>query len=215
MGGGVTRPANKDGTYGYTTKQKYEAIVLYKLLGGLSVVSRNTGIPLNTLKDWRATDWWQEMEQEVRSASRAKLTGSIGKVIEKAFVELEDRLHNGDYFYDQKNGAIVRRPIGAFAVNKILNDGIDRSILIEKLAKTEKNLDKKEKIMDRLLQLSEQFSRFAHAKEIDVNLLSEENQNSLHEERPPGLQETDGIPVNPGTDTQEIPEQPSPPSGDR
>lgn len=152
---GLTKQAH------WSDKQKYEAVTLYKLLGSLPLVASNCQVPLTTLRYWFVQDWWKEFESEIGSADKAKLTGRLGKIRDSAMTVVEDRLDNGDYHYDQKTGQIVRKPINAHVANKIMNDSVDRSILLEKLSNEKQIATTQEKIADRLLKLQSDFEKMA------------------------------------------------------
>lgn len=145
----------------FSDKQKYEAVSLYKLLGNLVLVSEATGIHHHTLKLWHVSDWWAEVDKEVTAGSRAKLKGKLGKILDSAMTVVEDRLENGDYFYDQKNGKVVRRPLNAHVANTILKDSIDRSILLDKLSVESEVKSSTELIATRLLKLQQDFEKMA------------------------------------------------------
>lgn len=171
-------PRTKDKTH-YSTAQKYKAVVLYKMLGNFALVARNMGIHEQTIYNWGGTDWWKEMEEDVRKQSQAKLSGNIQKIVDKAFKTVEDRLENGDWIYDQKLGQLKRKPVNAHTANQILKDGLDKTFFIEKLKRDEKKQETEETIANRLLKLSEEFQKFAKARTI----------NAIHDERTPGLPE--------------------------
>jgi hypothetical protein len=187
-------PKSKDKTH-YSTKQRYEAVVLYRMLGNFALVSRNMGIPEQTIYNWGSTDWWKEMEEDIRKESNAKLSGNIQKIVNKAFKVVEDRLENGDWIYDQKQGQLKRKPVGAHTANQILKDGLDKTFFIEKLKREEKQQETEETIAVRLLKLSEEFQKFTKAKDVT---------NALHDERTQGLQEGErSLQVQTGTDQNE------------
>jgi len=153
----------------YSSKQKLQAVALYRLTGSYRAVQHTTGIPYQTLMAWRSQAWWDEYSEELRTASRAELTGKIGKIIEKSLKVVEDRLDNGDFHFDQKTGQVFRKPVGAHVANRIANDAIDRQMLMEKLQREEKKEHNEELMKDKLLQLHEEFAKFSKARVINPN----------------------------------------------
>lgn len=199
----------------YSEKQKYEAVALYKMLGSLPSVCKATGISLHTLKNWHVQDWWKEYEHEVTHEGRVKLTGKLARIRDSAMKVVEDRLENGDFHYDQKLSKIIRKPVNAHVANKIMNDTVDRSVLLEKLNTEAQVRSSHEKIADRLLKLHEDFARMAHKNYgkdkdiIDAEVIEEET-DALSEEREAGLQ--DGkreVQVETRTDQEEGRTEPS------
>lgn len=164
----------------YSTAQKQKAVVLYRMLGSFALIEEMTGIHHETLRRWKGSDWWKELEADIISQSKAELTGNLKKIVNKAFVQLEDRLENGDYIFDQKTGEMRRKPVGAHTVNQILQTGLDKQFLMDKLQRDQKVLETQDSIDLRLKRLGEEFQRFANAKDVT---------NAVHDGRTPGLLE--------------------------
>jgi len=175
----------------YSTKQKYEVVVLYKMIGNLTTVAKHKGIPVQTLHEWHTQDWWFEIEEEIRKESKSKIGKNLQNIVDKAFEEVQDRLEHGDWLYDQKQGKMIRKPVGAHTANQILNDGLNKTFFIEKLQKEEKQEEKQEEMHERLLKLSKEFEKYTKAREIVAEATIEigDAANALHDERKAGLQE--------------------------
>ena len=179
-------PDKDSGATHYSDKQKIKAVILYKMTGNVMAVASEMGIHHSTIRRWKREEWWQELSQEVREASRADLKGKLGSLMEKSIVQLQDRLDNGDWYYDQKKGQMLRRPLGAHVVNQVLKDSVDRQLLLDKLQNDEKMIETKEKLVDRLTLLNKQFIKFANAKEIKQD-------HAIHDEWETGLPEGEGL----------------------
>lgn len=174
----------------YSTKQRIDAVVMYRLCGNLSMVSRNMKIPRDTLADWKNTDWWKEIDTELKAENRAKLQENLKSVVDKAFTAVEDRLVNGDSIFDQKSGMMRKKPIGAHTANQILKDSLDKTLAIEKLGRDEKIVENQETIVERLAKLSEEFIKFTKSKTIEGEVLGNGRvDDAVHDERPQGLRE--------------------------
>lgn len=151
----------------YSPKQKLEAVTAYLMLGKVSLVAASLGIPEDTLRNWKRTDWWKEMEAEVRSSNNVEVSGRLRQIVQKSMTVIEDRLENGDFQYNPKTGAFTRRPVGVKVAGDILSKAVDKQVLIERLER-QPQADQA-KIEDRLKTIQEkllEFSRFAKAKEI-------------------------------------------------
>lgn len=168
-----TRIVDKQSTDGpkarYSPKQKLEAVTSYLILGKIALVAGALNIPEETLRLWKATDWWKEMEQEVRTSSRVEVSGRLSRIIEKSMNVVEDRLEHGDFQYNPKTGQFSRKPVGAKTAGDILIKAIDKQVLLEKIDKepqadTVKIEDRLKAIQDKLIE----FSRFSKAKTINV-----------------------------------------------
>ncbi len=145
----------------FTETQRFKVVALYKLLGSQDLVSQNTGISISTIKNWKSQDWWKEMEYELTQTDRIQTSVSLQKIRDKAISEVMDRLESGDYIYDMKTGEIKRKPINAAVVNKILQDSIDKSVLITKLNQQDKLVSSNEKVVDRLQLIADRLMNMA------------------------------------------------------
>jgi hypothetical protein len=205
----VDRPKNATKQARYSDKQKQKAVILYKMTGNAAATAAQIGVSIAQLRLWRQSDWWKELESELREQSRTELKGSLKGLVDSAFKQVQDRIDNGDWYYDQKKGEMIRKPLAAHAANQILKDSFDRTLALEKLASQEKHVETSEKITDRLVSLMDQFRKFSKAKEITTTYVELENTDALHEEREEGLQEADGMAIDSGTDSQAGLERPS------
>jgi hypothetical protein len=80
-------------------------------------------------------------------------------------VVLADRLENGDFIYQPRTGAFVRKPISAEHANKITTQLIDRTLAVEKAAKPEKVTT--EGLDVHLQKLKDEMIKFAKSKTIE------------------------------------------------
>lgn len=148
----------------------------------IDIISNITGVPKETIKNWKyKEEWWDDLEREIRESRYAETNKRLRTITEKAAEAVMDRVENGDYYYDNKKGVLVRKPVTANVVNKILVDSIDKQVLLDKLKKDEKKEKNDEEIRNRLARLSEEFSRFARAKTIDSSGDLQPNQPDVHQ----------------------------------
>lgn len=149
----------------WTQNQKLEAVSTYLMLGNMAETAIVTGIPHQTLKVWKTTDWFKEYSLQLQTEDIQKMDGKLKRIVDKALKAVEDRLDLGDAQFDQKTGLITRVPVKAHVALKITSE------LMTKQDKLHSNPIKEEverTIDDRLAKLSEEFARFASMKTIDV-----------------------------------------------
>jgi len=192
----------------HSDETRYKVVVLHSQLGSLRQVATVMGMSYQTLKEWHTQDWWKSIEDDLASQKKTKLSGQIEKVRDKAVSVVEDRLDNGDYFYDQKVGELVRRPVSADSAARILNTTLNTSVRLEELRQNEKRIETVEKTQDRLNKLKEEFARFAKATQIEGKI-----SHAIHEERETGLPEGEGVGSPERAGSGEVEAEPSP-SGD-
>jgi hypothetical protein len=151
----------------WNQSQKLQAVSTWLMLGNMAEVAVVTGIPLPTLKAWKTADWYKDACLQLQQEDLQQTSAKLKRIVEKSLKAVEDRLDLGDAQYDQRTGAIIRIPVKAQVALKISTE------LMAKREHIEGNPQKEEvekTIDDRLLRLSEEFSKFAmlKAKVIDV-----------------------------------------------
>lgn len=174
-------------------KTRYKAVILYKMTGNKGATATQIGISGETLRRWMKEDWWKEYENEIRLQSRSALSGKLQGLVDRAIKQVEDRLENGDWIYDQKLGKMIRKPVNAHVANQVLKDSINHTVLIDKLKENDKDAQTKEVIQDTLQKLMVEFAKFSKMRLIE----GEKIDHAVHEERKEGLQEGAGLGASP------------------
>lgn len=170
----------------WSDSQKIEAVTLTMTLGNLALAASALKIPEDTLRRWRKSQWWQEIEGELKYQDNLQFSTAAKNLIEKSMGVIADRLDNGDWIYDQKLGEMRRKPVSTKDALAVADKMMEKKILLDKGVQ---QLASDEAIEDKLNKLMDRFSALATAKPpvivtdvIEVN--SEENENSLHDQRP-------------------------------
>ena len=145
---------------------RYRAVELYSQYGSLRACAQAMGIPEHTMRQWHIQAWWKDYEDDLKAQKNAKTTGQIIRLKDMSVEIVEDRLKNGDYFFDQRAGELIRRPVSADTAASIMKISLEKHIQLEEVRLLEKKVESEEKIGDRLKKLGEDFKRFAKAKEI-------------------------------------------------
>lgn len=162
---GITKQAQ------WSQKQKVEVIQAYLALGNVMQVVAVTGVPEDTVRKWKMTQWWKDITDELKRSQKLQLAGKLKKILESTVVALEDRVVHGDYVYDKASGEFTKRkPVNAFILNQINNSLIDKQLLLEKSASEEKQDD--EALEHRLKKLKDEMIKFAKAKTIEGEVVT-------------------------------------------
>lgn len=145
----------------YSDSQKIEAVTTYLMLGSLRMTASMLKISINTLKLWRKSEWWKDVERDLRTQEDLQLSKRLQQIVNKSLDVIEDRMDHGDFVYDQKLGEMRRKPVSMRDTNKILTDMQDRrDVLIDRhLSEQSVSTDKIEKT---LKNLAEEFARIAN-----------------------------------------------------
>lgn len=160
-----TYPSTRRRAVGSTKKrwsdsQKVEAVQTYLILGSLNLVSGALQIPFDTLKVWKASEWWKTMIEELRVQEDLQLSTRLKKIINRSYDVVEDRLEHGDFVYDQKTGKLRRKPVSMKDAHTVAKDMlVQQEHLIDRhMSETTVSVDKIEK---RLADLAESFAKIA------------------------------------------------------
>lgn len=172
----------------WSDSQKIEAVTTYFMLGGsLSAVSKTLKIPLQTLHTWKRTDWWSQLEADIRKEERMQLSTRLKKVVDQSWDVVVDRLERGDWVLNQKTGELVRKPVGVRDAGRV---AVDAAKLRNDMDLNNNFTVAAEQIEDKLNKLAQAFTNLAKGKtevEYVEDITPKEDDNALYEERQEGL----------------------------
>jgi hypothetical protein len=162
----------KPGKGWWDEKKKLEVLQTYIILGNLRLSAANNNVPEITVRQWKATQWWKDREDELRRGSKLQLSAKLTDLVNKAMLTLADRIENGDYVYNRLRDEYLRKPISAEHANKITTQLIARVLMVEKAAIPEKIND--EGLEARLTKLKREMLGFARVKVLPSHTLSKD-----------------------------------------
>lgn len=157
-------PSNKRRSVNATTNkhwsdsQKIEAVTTYLALGNLVLTSSVLKIPEFTLRNWKQQQWWKDIQEELAVQEDIQLSSRLKRIIETTLSATEDRIANGDWIYNNKEGSLMRKPVNLRDVHKVTMDLVDKREHLDK--KTPTNVAM-EQIDDRLKKLAQKFEEIA------------------------------------------------------
>ena len=142
-----------------TDECKIETVKTYLCLGGnLTLTAGATGISRNTLKVWKSSRWWDQLIEQFRKEERLELSAKTKKILDKSLDLISDRLENGDFIYDTRQGKLVRKGVSAKELNQISKDMLKQKEALDKSMESNEN---PESHADKLEKLAEQFANLA------------------------------------------------------
>jgi hypothetical protein len=162
----------------YSDKEKMNAVCVFAVSGNSRRVAEITKIPEATIRAWKSTEWWNEILGRIHTEQDEELNSNLTKLINKAVDAVNDRIDHGDYIYDTRKGALVRKPVSARDLTVVTAISIDKRELlrgnptsrVEKLSNDE-----------HLNQLQEKFKQFAAATEVKQVVAPEDKQIEIIE----------------------------------
>lgn len=178
----------RDKAIWYTDNQKLEAVKLWLLTGNQTATAATLGIPLPTLRQWRYSDWWKDLVEEMRQEEQIRLNNRLQKLAVKTLEVMEDRLENGDFVLDKHTGQIIRKEVNLRDSTLAFNSLHDRRQRL--LERKEDKRDEKQ-VVDRLAALAAKFEEIAAKRQpIQVtDVIMMETTDAVHDQRKEGLQE--------------------------
>jgi hypothetical protein len=149
--------------YHYTDKDKLNAVCVFAVAGNSRRVAELTKIPEATIRAWKQTEWWNDAMSRIITEQDEELNTKLTKLVDKAVEAVNDRLENGNYIYNPKLDKLVRKPVDAKELAIVTAISIDkRQLLRGQPTSRIENISQDE----RLKKLSDQFKKFAEAKEV-------------------------------------------------
>jgi hypothetical protein len=148
----------------YDNQQRIEAAVYFMVHGSLTKTAKACGIPLTTLHDWKESEWWPELTDQIRSEKESEFQAGFSRIVQAAIGEIEDRLEHGDVrLVKSKDGYEQRRvPISAKDATMVAAIAYDKLRLSLNLPTTISSSQKS------LTELSEEFRNIAKNYRRDV-----------------------------------------------
>ena len=143
-----------------------EVFMTWIATGNLTQTANITKVPYETVKKWRASEWWKEALDDFYADDKQELDSKYQKIVRKALEVMDDRITNGNFQLDQKTGRIVRVPVSLADSHRVMKDLVDQQQVLRK-EKHAEQIEHKETVNDRLVKLAEQFAQMALGKQND------------------------------------------------
>jgi transposase-like protein len=144
----------------FSDSQKIEAVTTYLMLGSLTLVSAVLKININTLKVWKKSEWWKDVERDLRTQEDLQLSKRLQNIVTKSLDVVEDRMEHGDFVYDQKTGKMKRKPVNMRDAAKVMLDLQERQEVLIDRHITNESIST-DKVEQTLSNLAKEFARIA------------------------------------------------------
>ena len=154
-----TRPSHiADRKKPYSDNQKLETVKLWLISGNLKATAAALNIPFPTVRQWRYSEWWKELVDDLRSEDSIKLSSKLTRIAGKALDITEDRLDNGDFVLNQKTGELIRKPVPLREAHRV---AVDLTTQADTVLRKPQALEAEEQTKDILAKLANAFEEFA------------------------------------------------------
>ena len=149
----------------WSENKRIEAVTTYLSTGNLTESARMLGIPVKTVQQWKVSEWWKELEKQIRSEEEQELDAKLTKIIDKTLEKLVDSIENGEHIYDQRTGKIKRMPAKMRDLNNAFNTILDKRQLIRRQPT---KIVEQTNTATQLQNLADQFASFVKKKVDDL-----------------------------------------------
>lgn len=143
--------------YKYTEEQKTKVVMLWLSTSNLTEVAKITGIPHQTIKEWRGQPWWNQYVAEITDRDLNRKKGKLAKVAETTLDLIQEQIQHGEYFWDAKTGKLKRKPARIADLTNTMKTVVNMQTLIETMQSQKVQVSDTNK---RLEQIAEQFAKF-------------------------------------------------------
>ena len=156
------KPKSKTSVKGFghwAESKKIELLTLWMATGNLMQAAADCGVPHETAKSWRYSDWWKEKQKAIENEDYDKFDKKLTKAIDKALDSLVDRIENGETIYDPKTGGTIRMPAKLRDLNAAFNTVLDKR---QVLRKQPTKIVEQQTTASQLTELAAQFAQFVN-----------------------------------------------------
>lgn len=147
----------------YTDKEKMEAACAFAVTGNSRRASELTRIPEATIRMWKQTEWWNEIQDKIIKEQDEELGTKLTALVDKAVGEINDRLDEGDWVYNAKLDKLIRKPVGARDLSIVSAVLVDKRQLLRGQPTSRVERVSQE---ETLAKLAADFRKFSQAKEV-------------------------------------------------
>jgi hypothetical protein len=138
-------------------RKRQQAASLYNELGNMRLVSEKTGVPYDTLCNWKAEPWWVRLIDELRATKAAQRGKKVDGLIEESLEIVADRLKKGD-IYVTKEGKIKRVPVKLRDVATLTSEMMRQQNILDEQASRLSSVEAT--TQELLLDLAKEFKKF-------------------------------------------------------
>lgn len=154
----ITAPVDSPRSYPWSVKLK--AVEHFMNNGNLRLTAEVMNINFYTLNDWKRSDWWPRLVEEIRASRRNIKSNKISDLIDVSLEAMADRLENGEYVLNNKTGQVIRKPCSLRDINAMTNNLLARQMQLEEL--TDRMENTSSNVQDTLKTLATEFAKMAN-----------------------------------------------------
>lgn len=144
----------------WSAEAKQHVAVLLLTAGNAREVSKITGVPYETIMDWKKSEEWDAIQAKAKQLRNEQLQRGLYSLTDLALEKTRDRLEHGEWILNNKTGEMVRKPVSLRDTARVLESSIDRVVKLDHGVSAIQNQSTNEILKD----LAVQFAKFATKK---------------------------------------------------
>lgn len=165
----------------YSEEDRIKVATVYAVVGNASRTEEITGIPSYVVRKWKQQEWWPQIIDRIRQEKDDELDTKLTKIVDKAVEEINDRVEQGDHFYNAVTGEIIRKPM----------DGRELVVIASTFLGNREKLRSKQGVSSAQTSIQERLERIAQ----DIRKLVAGGNNVIEGEVITDATEADSIPA--------------------
>lgn len=163
----------------YPEATKLLALKTYMATGSYRTAGIVANVPSEVLNSWRNCVWWMEGKDAIEHEEDVVITNKMKTMVDLAMAATQDRLENGEWVMDNKNGELKRKPVAIKDSHKVGMDLLKTRREIRNAPS--RNSANQEGTEDKLIRLAERFAEIAQKRfqtvEADITDITPNEEN--------------------------------------
>lgn len=151
----------------HSEEDRIRAATVYAATGSCVRTSEITSIPAGTIRQWRTQEWWPQIIDRIQSEEDDELDVKFTNIVKKSVDQINERIDNGDFFFDQKAGEAVKVPVKAKDLGVIASIFMDKRDLIRRKAKSNVEEASTRELLNQIANTVRDFVKNTKQKTID------------------------------------------------
>lgn len=172
----------------YTWEKRYSVVAVYLQCGSLRETEEQCGVPVATIENWRKSNWWDDLVNQIQTAQTTKQNNKLTQLINKALGKIDDALEHGELILNNKTGELVRKPVGIRDATRAASELMQRQVQLNKTLAIEQV--QKQTVDETLKFLANEFAKMVNKKPETIDM--EDIEDAVYDERETRLQEGSG-----------------------
>ena len=144
----------------WSAETKQHVAVLLLTSGNMREVSKISGVPYDTIVEWKKSDEWDTIAAQAKQIRNEQLQRGLYTLTDLALEKTRDRLENGEWILNNKTGEMVRKPASLRDTARVLEASINQVVKLDHGVSVIQNQSTNEILKD----LAAQFAKFATKK---------------------------------------------------